>query len=406
MDPNASPTSPRPVPSAAEPSLPQAGDAARFLLSRGPGGDAESRRVVIAFGVMLLAAAAVLNMGLYRSARTRFEREGWARLEASAEMRRSQMAYGLAVFRREAMQMVEDPVVASRTLELLRGARDANVRAELDGRLGDASRHFQFENVQVLDAAGRIVYQSAPTTPDEPVAIARLAERAIAERRDVIGDPHGDELLLATPVAGPDHRVHGTIIVHTIADGLFDSQLARWPGLGDANGAFLVRPDGGSAVVLTGFGSHLGLHVGQRLPLQSSDHLAEAMAASGVESRIEVHAVEGRPTWAVTRWLVAPGWGLVTVAGRDDLLLGLRDTTRGLVLFDVALAIGMLAVAIVWRRTYTNALTRQAMDITSRHARRVQAVFDNAFDAIFTFDRAGRIRTVNRAAEQLFGRTP
>ena len=46
------------------------------------------------------------------------------------------------------------------------------------------------------------------------------------------------------------------------------------------------------------------------------------------------------------------------------------------------------------------------MEITERHARRVQAVFDNAFDAIFTFDRAGRLRTVNRAAAQLFGRSP
>jgi PAS domain S-box-containing protein len=35
----------------------------------------------------------------------------------------------------------------------------------------------------------------------------------------------------------------------------------------------------------------------------------------------------------------------------------------------------------------------------------VQAIFDTAFDAIVTFDRAGRVRTVNRAAEELLGRT-
>src|SRR5262249_39577410 len=39
--------------------------------------------------------------------------------------------------------------------------------------------------------------------------------------------------------------------------------------------------------------------------------------------------------------------------------------------------------------------------ITERHARRVQSILDTAFDAIFTFDRFGRARSANRAAEAL-----
>src|SRR5439155_15262041 len=41
--------------------------------------------------------------------------------------------------------------------------------------------------------------------------------------------------------------------------------------------------------------------------------------------------------------------------------------------------------------------------LSERHARRLQAVLDTAFDAIFIFDRAGRVRSVNRAAESLVG---
>jgi PAS domain S-box-containing protein len=42
--------------------------------------------------------------------------------------------------------------------------------------------------------------------------------------------------------------------------------------------------------------------------------------------------------------------------------------------------------------------------MTGRHAARIQAIFDTAFDAILTFGPDGRVLTVNRAAESLFGR--
>ncbi|HTQ45129.1 MAG TPA: response regulator, partial [Polyangiaceae bacterium] len=234
---------------------------------------------------------------------------------------------------------------------------------------------------------------------------AALARRAIARGREALGDPVGDAMLYAFPVAASGTAAPLAVVVRADARRLLAPELACWPGLGESSGAYLVRRDGANVVLLTPHPLDPRLGAGTRVPLQSRAQLAATMAALGVESHVESE-VRRRPTWAVTRKLSLPGWGLVSLADRDDVLAGLRDTEQGLWLLDIALAIGLFAIAVVWRRITTNALTRQAMELTERHAKRVQSVFDNAFDAILTFDRSGRVRTVNRAAATLFRRTP
>ena len=84
----------------------------------------------------------------------------------------------------------------------------------------------------------------------------------------------------------------------------------------------------------------------------------------------------------------------------DDL----RTTVIRLFLLDSALVLCVCLLAWVWRRQYVTGLARHEVKLVNRHAARIQAVLDTAFDAIITFDRDGRVRTVNRAAEEmLFG---
>jgi PAS domain S-box-containing protein len=108
--------------------------------------------------------------------------------------------------------------------------------------------------------------------------------------------------------------------------------------------------------------------------------------------------------WAVTRFIPELGWGLVTQVDREVMTSGTRLTLLRLVIMDAAIVLVAAMLAWVWRRQYTRGLARHEEFVTLRHAARVQAIFDTAFDAIITFDRQGRVRTVNRAAEHLFGR--
>jgi PAS domain S-box-containing protein len=383
---------------------PAAGDATSFLGTRGARTHGEGRRVLVGFGVLLLLCALVLNVWLYQSARANFERDGWARLEASADMRRDQIAYGTEILRREAQNVAEDPAV-SRLLEAFtRGSLTPAQWSDLREELRGAQRHFEFENVQLLDADGRVFDELVPAAPARLGDVRRLVGHAIANGKPTFGDPMGDELLIAMPVPAPPGRRGAALVVHMLDNRLFTPSLGPWPGLGESSGAILVRADGSQALVLTSGGGPGGLRAGTRLALQARDVLPVTMAAIGLESRVEATDATGRPIWAVTRSLPSLGWGVVSFAAREDLLAGMRDTSRGMILIDLAILIGLLAIGVVWRRLYTSALASQAVELTERHARRVQAVFDNAFDAIFTFDRSGHVRSANRAAALLFGR--
>jgi len=404
--------SPEPLVPAARPSsadadavsAPHAGDAASFLVGRDGRTTAETTRVLVGFAVLLVFGAVALNFWLYQGARERFERDGWARLEFSADQRRDRFEAGIATLQREAASIAEDASVAHEADELASQALGPRAREEFTGEIESALAHFQLGRVELIDSSGRVLYATSPPPPAEAADAAALAARALAGGQEALGDPRDGRLLCAVPVR-PTATARVALVVRADAGQLLAPELARWPGLGESSGAYLVRREGRRVRLLTSHPFDPGLPAGASVPMQSREHLAVTMAAAGIQSRIESGSPR-HPTWAVTRTLSVPGWGLVSLADRADVMAGLHDTAQGLWLLDVALAIGLFAIAVVWRRIYTNALTRQAMEITERHARRVQAVFDNAFDAILTFDRAGRIRTVNRAAAALFGRSP
>jgi PAS domain S-box-containing protein len=90
--------------------------------------------------------------------------------------------------------------------------------------------------------------------------------------------------------------------------------------------------------------------------------------------------------------------------GHDAMRNGMRNTLAGLLVLDLAMLLLAGSAFWFWRRQYATGLARREVEITRRHAERVQAVFDTAFDAIVTFDQQARVRTINRAGQGLFGR--
>lgn len=385
---------------------PAGADAAvQALLPHGAEKRRDGRRVLTGFVVLLVLGVATLNLVLFHRASDRAERDGWSRLEASADLRRDELAATVGAFRREALGTLEDPAIHA---ALLRVAREPGAA------LGEAAQHelalarerFGFSGVQVLDARGRVVWQDGEPL-SAPRSAARLVARALALRTDLVGDPVGSRLVLAAPLEDgrgmPDHAV----VFQDRGEGVARRPLAGWPGMGASSRAYLVRQDGDQVVVLAGGDARnaQGLANGRRLPLASPAATIPAMAATRIESRAEARDARGERLWAVTRALPEFGWGLVVTESRADGMTGLETTLGLLFLLDLGLVGFVIGLVFVWRRIYASGLARREAEITERDARRMQAVFDTAFDAIVLFDRQGRIRGANRAATTLFGRS-
>ena len=395
-----------PAPPAHESGEPaHAGSAVGYLLAGNDDQRRDSRRVLIGLGVFLLLAMTAFNLAFYGKARQRLEHEGWSRLEAAADLRRDQLDHQLSALVREAASVAHDPVVTERAARWCEGDLAAADQAVLSEELESAQERFEFENIQIVDRHGRVVFEVSPSFAGERGLVERLTNRALAAGQPLMSDPWGDEFMVAIPLGDRD-AASGAMVLHSIGTRFFSPLLARWPGLGASSGAYLVRLDGRSVQVLSDFMKAGGFARGTRLSLEAPAAIAAAMAATGVESRAEFVDASGQPAWAVTRALPSTGWGVVGQVRRADMLTGLRTTVQELLLIDVAVLAFLLGMAWVWRRLYRTGLAKREREITERHALRVQAILDTAFDAIFTFDRQGRIRTVNRAASELFGASP
>jgi PAS domain S-box-containing protein len=387
-----------------DPRAPHAGDDARPPHSLTVHPRRDSRRVLAGFVLLLIAGVAALNVVLFRNASQRAERDGWKRLEASADLRRDQIAAVVGAFRREALGTVEDPVVHQ---TLVRIARRPEAGLDADGRreVMQAIARFGFSRVQVADSLGHVLFQAG--APGEgAVFLEPLVRRTLSSGADVLGDPLGSQFSIAVPLDEGTQPAEHAVVFHAREDGSFLKLLGRWPGMGPSSRAYLVRPEGDRVVVLTGAEATTaqGFTRGQRLPLAAPEATVPAMAATRIESRADARDTQGRTLWAVTRTLPEFGWGLVATESRADAMTGLGSTWGLLLVLDFGLVVFVLGLAMVWRRLYANALARREAEITERHGMRMRAVFDTAFDGILMLDRRGRVRSANRAAATLFGR--
>ncbi len=397
-------------PTASSPSRPPApaghAPGSGHFLSGGVSSKGDSRRIAVGLVGLALISVALLNFGILGSARERLSRERWAQISATLDAKREEVRDLLWQFEHQAEFVAGQPLLERAARDAEAGALSPQTIAALDDELGRAARSFGFRSIQLLDSRGRLVTRSAGA-PAAPLDI-ELARRARTEGHSLMGDVRGADsqqevLALAVPL-GDDANPAVMLFRGSVEDVLLPL-LMSWPGLGPSAGAYLVKREGESVVCLTSPPPDLNVSAGDRIPTSRPSMRAAAMAVEGVESTVETVDAQGRPLWAVTRALPERGWGIVAQVDRDVALSGLRGTVAGLLALDVAMLLLGAAGVWFWRRQYLAGLARRETELTRRHAARIQAIVDTAFDAIFTFDRDGRIVSVNRAGTALFGRS-
>jgi PAS domain S-box-containing protein len=373
------------------------------VLSQGLGLRHEGVRIVTGFALLTLAGVLVLNVTMWRNAERQIERSAWKRLESAADVRRADVDHLLAVFRREALGIARSPAVVSLTHRLERSSPVPERRRMLEP-LASRAVDFEFKNFVVFDAQGRVLHEQHARTGRQAQIDQAVALEAIASNRFEWGIPHGGRLAVAVPVPAPAAAgAPRTVVFHADLAGALQPLLQEWPGLGTSSGAYLVRAEGEQVRILTTPPLPGQPTAGTTMSMRQSDAMAAAMAATGVASRLEQPGSWQDPVWSVTRPLRHAPWGYVTQVSRSEMMSGMQSVRQALASLDLILLAVFLAFAFVWRRSYRLGMARREMEITERHARRLQAILDTAFDAILTFDRVGRVRTVNRAAEEMLG---
>ena len=396
----------RDVPAASAPAAGSSGDPVSFLLGGGAQAHRDSRRISAGLAVLGVLAVVLVNVGVYQNTQRHVVRERWDQLIINTEMRRDQVRDLALRIGNETRYVVEQPQFRSAILGLSGGDPQA-ARAQLRVELDRASVRFGFHTVRVFDLEGRSVLEGTSTDGHEFAHHAALAHQTADGGANVEAWEEADgtqALGMALPVTGAGHRPVAVVTFGLHTQDVLPPALQQWPGFGPSVGAYLVRKRGTQIQYLSSAPGSPRLKAGARVEESARFARAAAMAVEGVESSILLSDGDGRQKAVVTRYLPDLGWGIVGHADRSELTQGMAVTVYGLIAFDGALLL-LSAIALwLWRRQYKAGLAQRELEVTNRHAERVRAVFDTAFDTIVTFDGAGRVHSVNRAAQELFGR--
>ena len=348
---------------------------------------------------LFLVVGGLLNALIWHHGSRRVEQEAWQRFGAAADERRADLDQVLAVLRREARSVVADPDVRRAVLAVRASGTEESRRRPLH-ELFDRAQGLEFQHVAVLGEDGRVIVlqqgaDAATASPHADVAREAMADGGL---RWIV--PHEGEIAIVLPV-GDEVPARRAVLLHTDARRMMAPLRREWPGFGAGSGAFVFRVHGDRVEFLSA--PALGRPNGLQERFVRRD--AEGRARRPVAVTFE-HKGPGPAVWYAARPLEDMGWGIVAEAERREMLAGLGPLAQMLFAFDALLVLGFLVGLSWWRRSYADGLAQREAEVVERQARRVQAILDNAFDAILTFDPDGRVLSVNRAAAVLLRTSP
>jgi len=384
---------------------------AHFLLSRPSDQRLDSRRVAFGLIAIFVLSVALFNLAVLQNAQSRMVEQRLKKLNARTEESRDHVAALFHDFGRRLRFLAEEDRFQGWVRADLEGTLDAPGRLAFDDELGRAADVFELRHMVVLSPEG-VVLASAPAGYEPPPGgHTDLVQHAVQSHKPWVADIHADadgkrvyEVALPLTGAAFGGRVPVLVAAADAERPLAPLLGTSWSDVGAGSFGCLVALTGDQVRYLTTPHRDRTAPPDAPVPISKPEARPAAMAATGIEADIEQSDPGDEPYTAVTRYLPELGWGLVGRIDRRVLMAGMEGTIVRLLALDLSLALAVALLLWQFRRTYRRGLARAERRVTQRHAERVQAIFDSAFDAIVTYDGNGRVITVNRAAEQLFGR--
>ena len=283
-------------------------------MSPGGTGRSDSRRIAIGMVALTIVSVALLNCALYQGERGAMVERRWDQLARVTEHKRAEVRELMDRLRRQTVFIAAQPALDRWAARATAGTLTAREREELHQELDRTVHSLDLHHIVLTRADGTRLAASHDAPAAQLGRESDLARRAIVSGEPVVGDIRAESdgegvIEIATIVPAVGSQAGPVLVSAALAGEALESLLDDWAGSGVDGHAYLVRADAGNVEFLTP--SKLTPVPGGRTPMVTRSARAAAMAASGVESKIEVLDEEGHGVWASTRTLPELGWGLV-----------------------------------------------------------------------------------------------
>ncbi len=370
-------------------------------------------RWLFVVGASAVVGLLVVGVWFYRVQERQARRTAERRLETVAELKVDELAAWRADLLASAASAAADPLAAAAASRWLRAPDDAG-RPALLGWLRARVAGGRFDDVLLLDRAGRVVLSAGgrhPAVEDQTVRAAAEARRA---RRPLMLDLHTSpdggppHLGALAPVSDPDRpeaEPFGVVVLVCHAERRLYPLIQSWPGPERTAETLLVRRSGDSVLFLNDVRFEPGAALRMRLPLTRTD-LPAVMAVNGREGVTEGRDYRGERVLAVLRQVPQSNWFMVSKVDTAEVYASWRALAILIIaLFASLVAVSAGSTALIWqssRRQHYQALF-QAESALRRSEIRFQTTLMSVGDGVIATDGEGRVQLLNPVAEALCG---
>jgi len=350
------------------------------------------RWMVATFALGLLALG-LAGASFYVAQRRYLVRTASANLLAVAQAKLDQIAAWRTERLADAAVLQESPFFVRAVARWLAG-RQPELAADILTRLRSNKNHYGYDDVQLVDRAGRVLLATSGRNGGLDPAEAGALSAALRDRRPTMGEvldsaddsiPH---LAVVAPLFASSARAAEPLgaVVHMVDPRRSLFRLVEsWPSSGPSTEAVLVQRDGDSVLFLSERRFQPGPALPRRVSLSRRD-VPAVLAVLGTEGVMRGADYRGIKVLAALRAVPGTPWFLVIKVDEAEALAVWR-TEAALVfaaLLGLVLTAGATAVAVSqriakahFRRLY------EAEAALSASEERYRLLFDGITDAVF-----------------------
>ena len=308
--------------------------------------------------------------------------------------------------------LMNDPFIALRVRDFIKGRTNKALKAQLTGRLASLVS-YDYQSLALIDPEGTIRLGVPTSGPGLSPYLKSLALQAMREKKVVFSDLYRDEdskvkLSVLTPllvVHGKEKDIVGVILLRIEPYQFLYPLIKSWPTPSLTGETELIRREEGEVVFLNELRHRQNIPLNLRFPL-NSPNLVAAMVARGKNGMLESLDYRGVPVLAASGRIPHSSWFLIAKLDADEIYAPLQKRTKELAFLLISLiATGGLGVAYFWRNQQIRFYRRQYEVERQRSslAQRYEYLTRFANDIILVTDQNLKIVEANDRAVASYG---
>jgi signal transduction histidine kinase len=318
--------------------------------------------------IFLLLSLGILGTGyfFYDYQLSSLKQEKLNELKAIADLKVTQNVEWRFERLADATVIKDDPFLADRVNDLLKGNEEPELKTEILHRL-KALLIYHYQNIILIDPQGRVRLSVLGEEQSLGAYAKALALKAMQTRKTVFSDFYRSDgsqavrLSLLVPIVlsqGTEKISVGAVLMQ-INTNLLYSLIQSWPTVSRSAETMLVRREDNEVVVLNELRHLKGAPLALRFSLQEAKPLA-AMVARGKEGTVEGVDYRGVPVVAVVAMIPGSPWYLVVKIDAAEIYTPLRERFHLVsVLLIVLIAGAGVSLATIWSNQQARFYRRQ-----------------------------------------------